>query len=438
VLLWLAVLVLAFFVPYAVVTARLAAELPEEGGIAVWLTGAVGPLPSAAVILCYWITNPIWIGGSLTIVTLDAVGQSYGSLTGVAKYAAAAAFIWIAVLAASIWARFGKWFVIAGGWLRVGVVAWLTITTIAYGIEHGLRLHRLSGGVSYEDATLVVPILIFGLVGLEIPSAAAEETKNAARAIPRSVRRAAAWTVALYAVPLVAILVAVPDARRSGFAGFTDAIFETFRVYGGAGGVLRDVVVGAFVLGLASSGTAWLMGADRSLAIAAKGGLMPARLGTFASRTGTPVVANVFSGLVATATMVASFAISQGNASRYFSAALSLALSTNIVAYVVLFAVFPSILKRIARRVSRLERTLGLVGVLACSIALAMVLWPGLGAADSSAALPDGFTADRGTFEAIQLGGLGVVLAAGVVCGAVARRSRLDSRVGEIDDPATV
>src|SRR5262249_51824896 len=131
--------------------------------------------------------------------------------------------------------------------------------------------------------------------------------------------------------------------------GFLDAIRAVFTVYGGevdAGGkvaltgwgeVLGRVAAVAFIFGLASSGVTWLMGADRALAVAAWDGAGPRVLGHFSARYGTPVVANLLSGVLSTVMMLLAFQLAHGDANRYFAAGLGLAISTTTISYLAIF-----------------------------------------------------------------------------------------------------
>jgi glutamate:GABA antiporter len=57
----------------------------------------------------YWISNPIWIGGSLTIVSFAAIEEFFGSVGGSWKYVYAVAFIWFTIVTAIVSLRYGEW-----------------------------------------------------------------------------------------------------------------------------------------------------------------------------------------------------------------------------------------------------------------------------------------------------------------------------------------
>ena len=65
---WLIVLGLVFFLPYGLLTAELGAAFPEEGGPYVWTKLAFGRFGAAINAVIYWLSNPIWMGGTLAIL----------------------------------------------------------------------------------------------------------------------------------------------------------------------------------------------------------------------------------------------------------------------------------------------------------------------------------------------------------------------------------
>ena len=84
----------------------------------------------------------------------------------------------------------------------------------------------------------------------------------------------------------------------------------------GAGKVLGDITAAGFILALLFSGTTWLMGADRSQAVAGYDGAGPRILGRFSARFGTPIVVNLLSGIVATITMVLAIQLTGSNTEK--------------------------------------------------------------------------------------------------------------------------
>ena len=307
---------------------------------------------------------------------------------------------------------------------------------------------------TYAIFIAAVPVLFFNYVGFELPNSAGDEVKDPQRDVPYTVIRAAFGTMALYGVPILAILLVLPASQVSSLGGFIDAMKTVFTVYGGHtttaadgsvtatltgfGKVLGDLAALGFIWALLSSGTTWIMGADRSQAVAGFDGAAPRWFGTFSKRWGTPIAVNLLSGLFSTIVMVLAFQLTSGNAGKYFTVVLSLAISTTTIAYLL---VFPALIKlRYSHpHIPRPYRVAGRgnLGAWICSVlctawaALATValLYPGFGTAHPDDALPEGFENARGAFERSQFVPLALLVCLGLIfyaSGARTRAQRVD------------
>jgi glutamate:GABA antiporter len=136
---WLAFLGIFFFVPYALLTAELGSTFTEEGGQYVWTRMAFGRLVAAVNSVIYWVANPIWLGGLLTITAVSVFSTFYTPLTGFWKYAFAIAFIWFAVVAAILSFGIGKWIPTIGAIGRIALLSFFTLSVIIYGFKHGIH-----------------------------------------------------------------------------------------------------------------------------------------------------------------------------------------------------------------------------------------------------------------------------------------------------------
>ncbi|MET7403049.1 APC family permease [Dactylosporangium sp. NPDC005572] len=437
---WLVFLAGCFFVPYGLLMAELGAAFPLQGGPYMWCRLAFGRFAAALVTALYWCSNPIWLGGTLTILAVSAFDTFVVPLHGPAKLLFALAFIWSAVASAIVSFRLGRWIPSIGAFVRVAVLCFFTASVVLYAVRngvHGISVPAFAPG--YAGFIAVVPVLIFNYVGFELPSAASKEMLDARRDVPRAVARSGAGAILLYGVPILAILLVLPASRMSGVGGFLDAAKEVLTVYGGtvhpdgtvtltgAGKVLGELTAAAFIWALLSSGATWLMGADRVLAAAGADGAAPRALGRISPRFGTPVTVNLLSGAMSTAVMLLAFWLSRGSAERYFEAALGVAISTTMIAYL---GIFPALvrLRRTQPAAHRPYRVPGgTAGAWVASVlttfwagaATTWLLWPGLGVdwfgatGNPDQALPAGV--GRTAFELTQVVPVLLLLALGVL-----------------------
>lgn len=337
---WTAALALFFLVPYALLFAETGAAFPQEGGPYVWVKLALGRSAAALTTLFYWVTNPIWLGGSLVFIaaeTWDGFVFPIGSGT-VADYAFKLVFIWAAILTAIVSLRRGKWITTAGAVVKVFALALFTFTAVLYGARHGFQgLATAHFTPTTAGFLALIPILLFAYVGFEAPNAAGEEMHHPQRDVPVSLGRSATVAACCYLLPVLALLAVVPAEQVTGIGGFMEGARHVFSVYGGAAGTLLTLTAVMFVFALLTQGSAWMIVSDRMQAMAAAdGGFFTRALGAFHPRFGTPVRTNLLSGVVATVFMAAAMQLAAGDAGAVFTVVLTVAVTTLLLSYLVI------------------------------------------------------------------------------------------------------
>src|SRR3984893_5476928 len=356
---WMMVYAVVFFIPQALLFSELGTAFPQEGGPYYWTRLAFGHLAGAVNNLLYWITNPVWIGGTLTISCIAAVEVFFNHGATVSTpvwYLIALAFVWLSIVAAITSFSVGKWLPTAGAFARFFVLGLVTLSVIIYALKHGAHGLGASGYTpSQSGFVLLVGVLLFNFVGFELPSSAGEEMTNPQRDVPFAIARSGVASVVLYALPVIGILIVLPASAITNFSGFVSAIQTVFTVYGGhvaangaatltgAGLVLGDACAILFILCLLTSGATWIMGSDRALAVSCYDGSGPRVLGVINARYGTPVRVNVFSGIVASIVVVLAHQITSGDAAKYFNAVLGVTISTTLISYLL---ISPALWKR--------------------------------------------------------------------------------------------
>ncbi|MGH3190556.1 MAG: APC family permease [Streptosporangiaceae bacterium] len=443
---WLIVMVVFFLVPYGLITAELGTAFPEEGGPYVWVKLAFGRVAAAVVAVMYWVDNPIWLAGTLSITAMATFSTFFVNLSLTWEYIFGLLFVWAGIASVIMALKFGKWVATIGAIIRVLLMAFFTLTVFIYAGEHGV--HGLGGG-AFKPTWLVflaaTPILIFNLEGFELPSAASEELKNPRRDVPFAILRSGIGTVLFYGVPILAILLVLPASRLSNVDGFVDALQQVFVVYGGhltssgavltgAGKALADVAAVGVIFGLLSSGVVWLIGSDRAQAVAGYDGSAPRALGYFSKRLGTPIGVNLLSGVVATVVLILTLQLTSGNAAKYFSVTLGLVISMVTITYVL---IFPAVIK-LRYKYPDIQRpyripggTIGLwvAGILTTAwAAFTAIIYPGIGTSDPDASLPSGFAGERLQYTLSQLIPLAVMILIGLAFYAAGAPTRRQAR----------
>jgi amino acid transporter len=343
---WLVASAVTFLVPYGLLTSELGAAFPVEGAVYEWVRLAFGHFAGAITAVLYWLSNPIWLGGTLAagaIAGMDALwGTKIGGNTGL-SILIGFLFVWTAVTMNILSLRSMKWVPNLGSFVKIGLFVLFGLLVVITGTQHGFK-GDTSNFFPTNIAVFVgvIGVLIFQWVGFEMQSNASEEMDNPQRDIPRAVTFAGVISVISYAIPIAGIVLLLGSKDLSNVSSFATA-YQT--AVGNALGstaqnIINGIVGAGIVFALLSSGVVWLMGSDRLMAIGALQGSGPRFMGHFSSRFGTPITVNVLSGVLSTIFMAATFLITSGNLRAYFGVVLGLAISTTTFSYL---AVFPAL-----------------------------------------------------------------------------------------------
>jgi amino acid transporter len=396
---WMAVLAIVFLIPAAMVFAELSSTFTFQGGPYMWIRLAFGHLAGTVSAVVSWLKSPIWLGGVLTIVviaTAETFFMGGQQMSQFSFYRFALAFIWIAVLANNYSYRVGKWVSVLGVLSRLILIPLFTITVIAFGVVNGMGGVAFSDfGLSFDELILTIPIILFAFLGLENVSAASAEMTHAKRDLPYAVFRTTAFSMFIYGLPILAVLLVLPVTRVDGLSGFVDAVKYAFTVYGG--GIAEDgtvtltgagIYLGGFagvliLLAVFSTGVTWLMSTNRNLAVACLDGSGPRWLGHTNSRYGTPVRINNITGVVASAILILGYQLNEGDPAKYFGAAIGFAIAASLLTYLGIFPAFwvlrnkyPDITRPYR---TRAHRTVSIWLTLVVAFGVAQLIAPGLG-----------------------------------------------------------
>src|SRR5579863_10579634 len=72
---WLLVSLVIFLIPYGMLVAELGSAFPVEGGPYEWARMSFGRAVGAVTAVLYWLSNPLWVGGTLTAATIATLNS---------------------------------------------------------------------------------------------------------------------------------------------------------------------------------------------------------------------------------------------------------------------------------------------------------------------------------------------------------------------------
>jgi len=436
---WFIIFVFLFLLPYGLVTAELGAAFPAEGGIYTWARMAYGRLPGELTAILYWISNAIWIGGSLAAVTIAAVNAFFlepngkGDVGTIGSIIIGLIFVWLCIGISVVSLKHGKWAGNIGAWTKAIAVLGFAIIVVASLIKHGVPA-GIADAHSYVPSIsgflAVVGSIIFLFVGFELESGASEEMVNPQRDVPIGILRSGIITSVLYIIVLLGILFTLPVKElttSSGLTGAFAAVNTNVFGHGGAAKLLGYLFAIDIILTLIGSGSVWILGSCRVQAVAALDGAAPRFLGKFSAQ-GTPSAMAWLSGIVGSAFVIIVFWVSSSGGDTLNSAMavfLGIALSTAVLAYI--FTIPATITLR--RKFPDVHRPFivpgGKFGLWLCVILAELgiiltgftLLWPGLidKILGQQYSIVDSWGVSRKFFELTTFGSFIVIVLIGVV-----------------------
>ena len=319
---WLLVLAFLFFIPYAFLTGRARGRV-HRGGRLLRLDDASPAGDSSPCInaVFYWFSNPVWIGGAL--VLLDARGHRHLLLRHLHRRLPLVRrrhrLHLVQRVVGDPLVRHRQVDPDARRLVPHGrCSAASRSSALIYAISNGLSLPAAGDfSPTYGLFIVLVPLLFFNYVGFELPNAAGDEMEDPQSDVPITVlracdhgdpdvrparssrscaccrsRRSPAWAASWTR--------SRPSSRSSAASSQVASDGTLVVTLTGAGKALGYVAAFGFVLALVSSACTWLMGSDRSQAVAAYDGCGPRWLGTFSAKYGTPINVNFTSGVLST------------------------------------------------------------------------------------------------------------------------------------------
>src|SRR5260370_16187809 len=97
--LWLVVLAVVFVAPYMLLMAEIGSAFTQEGGPYEWTKLAFGRLHAGIAAILYWVTHPLWVGGSPAFIAPPSWSANIFKIGSASfgEYVFKLNFIWISI-----------------------------------------------------------------------------------------------------------------------------------------------------------------------------------------------------------------------------------------------------------------------------------------------------------------------------------------------------
>lgn len=334
---WWIFLLIAFLLPYGLISSELGTTYLGDGGIYDWVTKAFGHRWGSRVSWYYWINYPLWLA-SLAVMCPELVTTITGiEFSGITAVLIELIFIWLIVwisfypVSDSIWILNGAAVikmllaVLIGG---LGIYVALT-----KGMANEYTLKSLLPSFDLHSLSFI-SVIIFNLLGFEVICTFADDMENPKKQIPQAIIAAGLVIAAIYIFSAFGISVAIPTDQISTGSGLMDSFML---LTGSTGGWFIISMAFLFLLTLFGNMISWSLGVNNTACYAAENGDMPKFFAKRSKKNEMPIGSALMNGIVASIVVIIAPILPNQD---LFWAFFSLNLVMFLLSYVPVFPAF--------------------------------------------------------------------------------------------------
>ena len=341
---WWLFMILAFLLPYGLISSELGTAFPGDGGLYDWIhTAWPDSRWGARASWYYWINFPLWMA-SLAVMCPELLGYVLGWQPGpVWSLVIQLAFIWIVTVVAFYPVCDSIVILNLSAAIKILLAVTVGVLGIVYVARNGF-VNDMSAGTflpSFDlDSLSYISVIIFNFLGFEVVCTYANNMSDPKKQIPQSIVTGGIVIAAIYLFSAFGIGAAVDVREISVDSGLIDAVSL---ILGRSGGVFVGLVALFFLVTLFGNMISWSMGVNSTAALAADHNDMPRVFAKRWAKNDMPVGAAVTSGVVASCVCVLGVLIEMASPdSSLFWSFFALNLVMLLLSYL---PVFPAFLK---------------------------------------------------------------------------------------------
>lgn len=301
---WWLFLLVAFLLPYGLISSELGTTYIGDGGIYDWVTKAFGHKWGARVSWYYWINFPLWLA-SLAVMTPELLEVVTGNtFPPLITLLIQLTFIWIIIwisfhpVSDSIWILNGAAVIKMVLALLVGSLG--IYGALTKGMANVFTFDSLLPSFNLNSLSFI-SVIIFNLLGFEVICTFANDMENPKKQIPQSIIVAGLVIAGIYIFSAFGIGVAIPVDQISTSSGMIDSFKLLTNSTDGWFIVLTSLL---FLLSLFGNMISWSLGVNNTACYAAENGDMPKFFAKRSSKNDMPIGAALANGIVASIVVI--------------------------------------------------------------------------------------------------------------------------------------
>lgn len=298
---WWIFMIIAFLVPYGLISSELGTTYQGDGGLYDWVHQAYpNSRWGARASWWYWLNFPLWMA-SLAVMCPDLITIVTGIEFGVVpSVLIQLAFVWIVTIIA--------FFPVCDNIIILNVCAVIKVVLALLVGGMGIYYIFQNGFINPMSAASFLPsfdlyslsfisVIIFNMLGFEVVCTFSEDMTDPKKQIPQAIVIGGLLIAAIYLFGGFGIGAAIPVSEISPDSGLIDAIVL---MSGQEGGIFIGAVALLFMVTLFGNMISWSMGVNSTAAYAADHGDMPKFFTRRWKKNDMPIGSALLNGIVAT------------------------------------------------------------------------------------------------------------------------------------------
>ena len=345
---WWIFLIIAFCIPYGMISAELGTTYPSEGGMYDWVKRAFGAKMASRVAWNYWINFPLWIA-SLAVAVTDVVAGIFDiELNIFWLLVLQLGYTWLVSLLGTKRIGESKWIVNIGTFCKILFMVGLGILGIYVFIKTGESANPIESAMDLLPTMDLLglsflSVIIFNFLGFEVVATFVDDMENPKREIPKALIIGGVLMALFYILPATGVNIAM-SLEEAEAAGITDSFLILLTRIGINADITRAIVIIVglmFIYTMVANIVSWSFGVNSVAKYSADDGGLP-KVFSKTNKEGVPYMSSIMNGIVASAIIIIGIILGEvsESASNLFWTFFSLSLVTLLISYIPLFLSF--------------------------------------------------------------------------------------------------
>lgn len=356
---WWIFLIIAFCLPYGMISAELGTTYPSEGGMYDWVKRAFGPKWASRVAWNYWVNFPLWIASLAVAVTDVVMGIFDITLSIPMLLILQLGYTWLVSLLGTQRIGESKWIVNIGTFFKILFMVGLGALGIYVYFKTGESANPINSALdllpTFDLAGLsFLSVIIFNFLGFEVVATFVDDMDDPKKEIPKALIVGGALMALFYILPATGINIAM-TLEQAEASGITESFLILLTKLGFVPEAIRIVVIAVglmFIYTMVANIVSWSFGVNSVAKYSADDGGLP-KVFKKTNKQGVPYMASIMNGVVASVIVIIGIILGEvsESASNLFWTFFSLSLVTLLISYMPLFLAFKKL-----RKVDKTER----------------------------------------------------------------------------------